>query len=545
MIEKLFKNSLLQLIQTESRIELRRLVFFSSLVGISGTLIIALVNQAASLVSHKESPIFEFFAFLLCLVFYLYFSRIINKENIASTQGLIYRFRLSIADLVLKSDLNLFNTVDKNEILTTISRDTQMVSQAIVLLAAICQSSAMLLFSLIYLATLSWVAAFTTLLFGSIVFLFFFKDARIARAELMNSFAEEAVTFDYFANFLSGFQEIKMNSDKARDFVDDLVKSAKKSRLMREESLILMANHFSYIQIIFYVVVGVLIFIVPVISDDFSIVVIKVATTSLFMVGSFQGIIQSLPMVSMADAAARQLLNLQEKLRALERQVSPYEGHRDFQKVRTLSLNDIIYHYPEHESIDGFNFGPFNYTFEAGKVYFIRGKNGSGKTTLVRVLLGLYIPTSGDIFVDDTLVMQPTSSNYRDLFAVVFSDFYLFKKLYGLAQSKIEEAQSLIELLRLEDKVSVLNAGFDTLSLSTGQRKRLALLVALLEDRQFIVLDEWAADQDPEFRKYFYEVLIPHIKGMGKTIVAITHDDNYYQIADQILTIQQGKLILD
>ena len=179
---------------------------------------------------------------------------------------------------------------------------------------------------------------------------------------------------------------------------------------------------------------------------------------------------------------------------------------------------------------------------DGAKVALI-GPNGSGKTTLVRVLLGLYVPSEGRILVDGVPISQPTNANYRDLFSVVFSDFYLFKKLYGLAQAKIDQAQELIVMLRLEDKVSVLNDEFDTVSLSTGQRKRLALLVALLEDRPFVVLDEWAADQDPEFRGYFYEKLVPYIKGLGKTVIAITHDDKYYDVADEVITVQQGKLI--
>jgi putative ATP-binding cassette transporter len=152
------------------------------------------------------------------------------------------------------------------------------------------------------------------------------------------------------------------------------------------------------------------------------------------------------------------------------------------------------------------------------------------------------MPSSGSISINGKVVPQPTNGAYRDLFAVVFSDFYLFKKLYGIDPSKLLEAKALVKMFRLEDKVSVLEDGFDTINLSTGQRKRLALMEALLEDKPFVVLDEWAADQDPEFRRYFYQVLIPYIKELGKTVIAISHDDKYYDCADEVITIDKGKL---
>lgn len=542
MIDKFFKNGLFDLILTESRLELRRIVFFSALAGLSGAFIIVLVNQGAGMVAENESPILEFFAFLFCVAFYSFFTKTINRENVISIQGMMYRFRLNIINLVLKSDLNLFNSVSKSEILAAISRDAQIVSQSVVILVSLIQSCTMLFFSLIYLAILSPVACAMTVIMGFIAFMFFSKNAKVAHAELRKSFDEENITFEYFGNLLNGFQELKMSSSKSKSFIEDLIFSAKKSRGLREHSLISISNHFVYVQIIFYLVVGMLVFVVPVLSSDFSSVVVKVATTSLFMVGSFQGVIQSLPSISQADISARQLLRLRSKLE--DAWVAPPAATTNFaNQIQNLSLENIAYHYADQEAFKGFNFGPANISFDAGKVYFIRGKNGSGKTTLVRVLLGLYEPSEGRILVDGIPIPQPTNSSYRDLFSVVFSDFYLFKKLYGLVQAKIDQAQELIVMLRLEDKVSVLNAEFDTVSLSTGQRKRLALMVALLEDRPFVVLDEWAADQDPEFRKYFYEKLIPYIKGLGKTVIAITHDDKYYDVADEVITVQQGKLI--
>ncbi len=516
---------------------------FSGLVGLAGALIIVLLNQAASQLIQKESSTFEFFAFVFCLVFYLYFYRINNRESVCSTQGLIYRFRLNIVNLVLKSDLSIFKFINKNEIQTSISRDTQIVSQAIVTIVNIGQSTAIVFFSLIYLATLSWIASILMLAFLLTTLAIFLQVEKKATAGLRAANVEESVTFDYVAQFLTGFQEIKMSSQRAKSFIEELILSAKKSRDSRETSLIIMGNAFSYLQIILYVAVGMLIFVVPVLSDSFSDVVLKVATTSLFMVGSFQSVFTSLPMIVQAEASARQLLSLKNSLeKSHGKDISKNAGGA-YLNTQRLTLHGITYEYASLDKNRQFDLGPFTASFEAGKIYFIRGQNGSGKTTLMRVLLGLYEPTQGYITVNDQLVNQPSSSAYRDLFAVVFSDFFLFKKLYGIDQAKLSEGQSLIEMFQLKDKVSILDDHFDTINLSTGQRKRLALLEALLEDKQFVVLDEWAADQDPEFRKYFYQVLVPYIKSLGKTLIAISHDDRYFDVADEIITIDQGRLV--
>jgi putative ATP-binding cassette transporter len=176
-----------------------------------------------------------------------------------------------------------------------------------------------------------------------------------------------------------------------------------------------------------------------------------------------------------------------------------------------------------------------------GKVYFIRGNNGSGKTTLMRVLLGLYQAKSGRLLVNGQPIAEPSNAAYRDLFAVVFSDFYLFKKLYGLPAADEAELNDLLTLFQMENKVSIDDGIFSDLNFSTGQRKRLALLVALLEKKQIIVLDEWAADQDPEFRQEFYERIIPKLRELGKTVIAITHDDQYYELADHVIYMENGQ----
>ena len=192
----------------------------------------------------------------------------------------------------------------------------------------------------------------------------------------------------------------------------------------------------------------------------------------------------------------------------------------------------------------GFVLGPLDLTLNRGEIVFVMGGNGSGKTTLAKLITGLYVPESGDVCLDGQSISEESRESYRQLFSVVFDDAMIFDSLWGLdAPDRDQRAQEHLRQLELDHLVKVTNGRFSTTALSHGQRKRLALLTAYLEDRPIYVFDEWAADQDPAFRKIFYQRLLPELKRRGKTVVAITHDDRYFAGADRIIKLEEGKLV--
>jgi putative pyoverdin transport system ATP-binding/permease protein len=192
-----------------------------------------------------------------------------------------------------------------------------------------------------------------------------------------------------------------------------------------------------------------------------------------------------------------------------------------------------------------FALGPVDLAFSPGELVFLIGGNGSGKTTLAKVIVGLYAPENGHILLDGVEVDEARRDRYRQLFSVVFSDFYLFDSLLGIRLERLDQAaQALLEALQLSHKVTIDQGVFSTLDLSQGQRKRLALLVAYLEDRPFYLFDEWAADQDPLFKDVFYRRLLPALKAKGKTVVVITHDDRYFHLADRLIKLESGQVDL-
>ncbi|UOO91390.1 ATP-binding cassette domain-containing protein [Vitreoscilla stercoraria] len=185
-----------------------------------------------------------------------------------------------------------------------------------------------------------------------------------------------------------------------------------------------------------------------------------------------------------------------------------------------------------------------DFTLQRGETVFLIGQNGSGKSTLSLLLSGLYLPTSGHIEVDDTTIDANNRWAYRQYFSSVFTDVHLFSHLLSgdgqLADTNLIHAW--LQHLRMHNKTEIVDGHIQNTALSQGQKKRLGLLIAAVEQRPVLILDEWAADQDPHFRKVFYEQLLPLLKQQGHTIFAISHDDKYFHHADRIIQMHQGKL---
>lgn len=536
------KSELLDFLTDSNPQQLRHLILLSSLVGVLNTLLIAILNMAASNVAKNESVTLEFFGYAIVFIVFLLSTKRANKENIKKANEFIYRFKIRVMHDVFRSNLYKVDKLGRDYILEVLNRDTELVSQSVSSVLGLFQSSLTVFFLMIYMSTVSVVAS--VILVGAIAVVFIVGVAELNK--LVEAFRrlsiKEAKVNALYGSFLSGYKEVKMNSQRALGLTKDLIADAK---IVNAEKTVLLqgiVQYFMYLQMLMYLVVGLIIFVVPIFSTDFSSQVLMVTTTALFLASSVSASIVVVPNLSMANIAARNLRELSEKL-SFETNDRTTPGLTEFSEVNTLALEDITYVHSGDGVTRPFALGPIRFEFQAGKVYFIRGNNGSGKTTLIRVMLGLYQCQSGRLLVNGQPVAEPSNAAYRDLFAVVFSDFYLFKKLYGLPVADEAELNDLLELFQMQHKVSIDDGVFSDLNFSTGQRKRLALLVALLEKKKIIVLDEWAADQDPEFRQEFYEQIIPKLRELGKTVIAITHDDQYYELADQVIYMENGMSI--
>lgn len=227
------------------------------------------------------------------------------------------------------------------------------------------------------------------------------------------------------------------------------------------------------------------------------------------------------------------------------------EGDTDFAPkgepmagFQQLSLTGACYRYPDQDGVAGFEVGPLDLTVNRGELIFVQGGNGSGKSTFARLLTGLYRPLQGELSVDGQPITEDNRVAYRQLFSSVFTDFYLFSRLLqgDGAEVRAAEVDDWLATLGMQHKVRQADGRLSDIRFSQGQRKRLALLMAVMEQRDCLLLDEWAADQDPQFRQFFYHDLLPRLQAQGKTIIAITHDDHYFDRADRLLKMDAGQL---
>lgn len=541
-IKNIFRSDLLAFLGGESPRQFRQLLGLSVSVGIVNTLVVGLINAASSKASNGEDTTLFFFLFASLLCFFYFLTNRSNAENIKATQDLIYRFKLRILQDVYSTDLMRIDVVGRNYIAEVMVRDSQLVSQSLVVIVTTFQSLTTLFFLTIYLSTISILASLIVLSSLFVIFTVSIREIGRVTEQFNQVSKDETEVNSLYMDFLYGFKEVKMNSSRAYDLTEELMAESSAINDKKSQLTIAITNFFNTLQIFLYVVVGVMVFVVPVFSESFAGNVTTAATTALFLAASLTGIISSIPGLSQADVAAKSLRELARRLEG-ESAKALDEVRSSALEIKSIELKSVEYLHSGSELAKNFALGPISYRFEPGKVYFIRGKNGSGKTTLMRLLLGLYQVSSGQIIVNNEPNISVNTSEYRDSFSVVFNDFHLFRKLYGIHTATDEEIDRLIRLFQMESKLTVRNNVFSSLQFSTGQRKRIALIAAMLENKSIVVLDEWAADQDPLFRKKFYQVIVPMLRDSGKTVIAITHDDQYFSMADCVINMDAGKIV--
>jgi putative ATP-binding cassette transporter len=293
-----------------------------------------------------------------------------------------------------------------------------------------------------------------------------------------------------------------------------------------------------------YVMLAVLIFALPAVNATDAQNVVQVTSALIFIMGPLGDVVGSVPLLmrsSTAIAIIEELESTLDKASPEKEEIDPAEEAK-LHSFREISLRNVSFAYESRSGEGTFRLGPLNLNLKSNELLFIIGGNGSGKSTMMKVLTGLYANNGGSILVDNTPITPEDLAAYRSLFSIIFTDFHLFDRFYGMEDIDQDVVNKLIVDMRLQDVTSIENSKFKNIHLSTGQRKRLALIVALLEQRPILVFDEVAADQDPGFRKYFYETFLHRLKSEGKTIIAVTHDDHYFHVADRVMKMEDGKL---
>jgi putative ATP-binding cassette transporter len=538
--------SFLKLVRREMQGSLKRLVIMSSLGGVSTASILAAINAGAQAADNGQPSLWAATLFIVALFLFIQTQRYVLITTTAEIEAIIHNLRLRLMDHVRRSELLAVDGIGRAEIVGAITRDTAALTQASNTLAFTAQGAVLIFFVAVYVAYLSLLAfALSIIIVGIAAILFQAKSRHLAMATREASGWENRL-YDRLLDVLDGFKEVRLNSARSNDLFHDIVEVSRAAANIKIRAQSETFLRMVFLQSSLYALLGAIVFVVPVLSDTLAgASITKTVTALVFVVGACFGLVQSIPVVTAANTAAENIERLEAKLLATiaAAPLGPSELVKRFDKIE---MRDIVFRYIDKWSEAVFQVGPVDFTLRSGDLVFITGGNGSGKSTFLRVLAGLYQPDSGEITFDGVPVTDRTRQAYRELIAAVFPDFHLFQKLYGITDPDPAETDRLLAQYRLIDKTGVIDGEFRTIDLSSGQRKRLALIVALLEKRPLLFLDEWAADQDPDFRRKFYYDLIPALKRAGVTVVAISHDDRYLDEMDvpaRRLRMDEGRFV--
>ncbi len=534
--------SFLELVRREMHGSLPKLLLMSALGGISTAAILAAINAGLQGQSSLWAPTL----FLVALFLFVKTQYYVTISTTAEIEAIIHKIRLRLMDQIRHAELLALEKIGRSRIVAAITSDTAILTQASNMLCFSVQGAVLIFFVAIYVAFLSLAAIATTIVVvGAAAAIFHFKNRRLI-AEKQRSAEWEGRLFDRLTDFLDGFKEVRLNSARSADLFDDSLNVSRTAANIKIQS---QAETFKLIvtsQISMYVLLGAVVFVAPQFSDSLGGPALTKTTTALmFIVGACFGLVQSIPILLNANAAADRIEKLEAALRATGS--SPDEvdlvAPTHFDKIE---MHGIVFRYTDRFSETAFKIGPIDFSLQPGELVFITGGNGSGKSTFLRVLAGLYPPDSGEIILDGEQVTADTRNRYRALMSAIFFDYHLFQRLYGINELEPGEVDRLLKQFRLSDKTGLSGGEFRTLDLSGGQRRRLALIVSLLEKRPILLLDEWTAEQDPEFRRKFYDELLPDLMRAGATVVVITHDDRYLDELDlpaRKIRMDEGRIV--
>jgi len=504
--------------------------------------LIALVNTALTRLGPTTTG-------LICAFIALGLGKVVSNlvsqiVLVSFSQGAIAELRRDLIRKILGVPLRDLEEIGTPRVLVALTDDVFNITQALLAIPLVCVNLAILLGGAAYLGWLSWqilLAVCGMILFGAIgyrvVIASAFHYVNLARDE-------EDKLFRSFRALTEGIKELKLHRSRRGAFFSQNIQTTTE-RYQRHnvaaETRFITAQNWSHL--LYFALIGLILFLVPAITTISKQTLTGYVLATLYLMGPLAGVMTSFSLFSRAEVALRKVESLGVSLAEHSTEECAVEEPENEKLFERLELRGVVHAYHHEKEDSNFVLGPINLTFHPGELVFLVGGNGSGKSTLAKIITGLYLPEAGEIRLDGELIINKNRDNYRQLFSAVFADFYLFENLLGLGGGNLDsKAAEYLEQLHLNHKVKVNNGVLSTTSVSQGQRKRLALLTAYLEDRPFYLFDEWASDQDPHFKNVFYTQLLPDLKARGKTVLVITHDDRYFDLADRIIKLDYGKL---
>lgn len=513
--------------------------------GACSTGLLALINTKLNSDRISTSTLLLMFV-ALCLVVPL--ARFTAESLLIGLgQGAVFNLRLQMCRRILAAPMRGLEEIGAHRLIATLTDDIPAITAALTYIPLFCINIVVVVGCLVYLGWLS-IPTLLAVLFFMVIGVISYQ-LPTAKAMFFHRLGREHADqlYRHFRALTTGTKELKLHSNRRKAFLKTQLEptAATLQKLNYKGQIIFLAAS-CWGQVLLFIVIGVMVFALPSVSNVNSEILTGCALALVYLMTPLEVILNVFPNMTRAGIALQKV----EKLGlSLEAQAERSDSNPDSESKaswETMQLVGVTHTYHREKENSRFILGPIDLTLLRGETVFLTGGNGCGKTTLIKLILGLYEPESGEIRLDGTPIANENREEYRQLFSAVFSDFFLFESLLGVETRELDKrALEYLVQLQLDHKVQVTNGELSTIDLSQGQRKRLALLTAYLEDRPIYVFDEWAADQDPLFKEIFYLQLLPELKAKGKTVLVISHDDRYYDLADRLLKMEYGQIVQD
>ncbi len=531
---------LFQFLLRQSRRSLLLAIAAGFISGATNAVMLALINLEVS--RDKRTAALALAFATLCLMAPL--ARICSELLLVRlSQNALLTLRTELSRQIIGVGLSRLEHLGSHRILSALTDDLPRITEMVTIVPLFCINVGVAASCIVYMGWMQPVLLMMVLGVMLIGILSYQLGLGRATRHLKSARQHENDLYKQFRALTLGVKELKLHRRRRNVFLSDVLHGAALAAHSENvDGLSIYSIAASWGQLLVFLTIGAVVFVLAPAQRSSAVVLTGFTLALLYMMGPLQMIMNALPGLKRAEVSIR---NVEELGLALAQSAEKDAASKDVpvkESVR-LDISNLIYSYPGKEVSEQFVLGPIDLTVLPGELLFITGGNGSGKTTLAKLLVGLYAPDSGEISWNGQAVNEDNRDDYRQLFSVVFSDFMLFDSLLGLDCAGLDvRAREYLRHLRLENKVQIENGSFSTVELSQGQRKRLALLTACLEDRPIYFLDEWAADQDPIFKQVFYTQILPGLRSRGKTVIVISHDDHFYYVADRVVKLESGRV---
>lgn len=480
--------------------------------------------------------------FLICFI--ILFAKAISViliNNIAKSATA--ELRIKISKKINESSIKKIEDIGFSKLIVLLTEDANNVCTAAVAIPMVIISVVTVIGMLGYLCSLN-TSVFFIVVIAIVVGVILFKIPVAMAAKLYNK-ARDLRDFlqESMRGLVFGAYELKLERGKSKTYIHEEISTPQ----MRVSSLEKLGDAVFHAagassDLLSFFIIGFVVFYLPgylqyPITDNYGVVMVL-----LYIAGPITNILGTLQNLNMGQVSLNRIL----KLENLDNEFAEGNSIDRIGCWKEFRLEAIAYQYTNLSLYEGNNFSlsPLNISFKPGEIVFIVGGNGSGKSTLAKIISMHYTPGSGGVYFDNVAINSKNIVSAREKVSVIFSNYYIFDKFYrDLTDKETSKINYYLSVLGLKDKTQFIDNRFTTTKLSDGQRRRLALLIALLDDKEIYIFDEWASDQDPEFKRIFYQEILPDMKKNKKLVIVITHDDRYYQCADRVIFMEDGKLI--